>query len=59
MRIDPTGWVATALPLFVGYRTANGMDVSLNGLGLANEVGRGWACSHFVQLVAVECTRRP
>lgn len=58
MRIDPTGWVASALPLFVGYRTANNMDVSLSGLGLSNEVGRGRACTHCVQLVVVG-VRRP
>ncbi|KAI7843291.1 hypothetical protein COHA_003123 [Chlorella ohadii] len=38
IRIDPAGWAPAAPAVFVGFRTANGMDGSLASLGLNNKV---------------------
>lgn len=38
IRIDVSGWAPAALPVFVGFRTANGLDGSLSPLGMSNKV---------------------
>ncbi|PRW60369.1 hypothetical protein C2E21_0705 [Chlorella sorokiniana] len=38
IRVDVSGWAPTAPPVFVGFRTASGMDASLSALGLTNKV---------------------
>lgn len=56
IRIDPAGWAPAAPAVFVGFRTANGMDGSLASLGLNNKVS--WIDQCFPHCAAMVWRRR-